>query len=126
MYYEYQAHELLERQIDPETDKKKIEPQVLGTIVYQFLDYLQVKESERLTQRNIRLKENPLGSLMDRGLGQKIRPKNAKNGNKKVDSSDESEKEDQVPIGYAYSENFPELPDFDGKGKKIKEAADRR
>lgn len=50
---------------------------------------------------------------MDRGMGQKIRPKNPK---KKIDSSDDSDKEfeDQVPIGYAYSENFPELPDFDG------------
>ena len=74
MYYEYQAHELLEKGIDPENDKKKIEPQILGTIIYTFLNYLQIKESERLVARNIRLKENPLGSLMDRGMGQKIRP----------------------------------------------------
>ncbi len=40
--------------------------------------------------RNIKLKENPLGSLMDRGLGSKIRPKNA-NAKNKFDSSDESD-----------------------------------
>ncbi len=90
MYYEFQANELLERQIDPEADKKKTDPQVLGTIIYAFLDYLQIKESERLMARNIKLKENPLGSLMDRGLGQKIRPKNANTKNR-FDSSDESD-----------------------------------
>ena len=41
------------------------------------------------------------------------------------DSSDE-EKEEQVPIGFNYVNNFPSLPDQDGKGKKLKEADERR
>lgn len=43
-----------------------------------------------------------------------------------MDSSDEEEKVDQEPIGFDYTENFPSLPDFDGKGQKMKMAADRR
>jgi len=46
---------------------------------------------------------------MDRALGQKSRPKQGKKGG--VDSSDESDLEDQLPIGFDYSDNFPELPD---------------
>jgi len=122
MYYEFQTNELLERMIDPTIDKTKIDPQVLGEIMYTFLSVLQEKESERLILRNMKLKQNPLGSLMDRCLGQKARPKERR----KLDSSDDSEGEDQVPIGYDYSENFPALPDFDGKGKQMRLAAERR
>ena len=45
-----------------------------------------------------------------------------------VDSSDEEEDklDDQIPIGHDYIENFPALPDFDGKGQKMKQAAERR
>ena len=92
--------------------------------MYNFMNYLQVEEADRIHARNVKLKENPLGSLMDRALGQKSRPK----GGKGRDSSDDSDGEgdDQVPIGFDYSENFPALPDFDGKGKKMREAAERR
>ena len=88
MYFEYQTNELLERGIDPETDKAQIDPQVLGTIMYSFLDYIQVSESERLVTRNIKLKENPLSGLMDRAAGQKSHKRQP------VDSSDEEEKVD--------------------------------
>ena len=86
--------------------------------MYQFLDHLQVTESDRLVMRNIKLKDNPLGGLMDSALGQK-RSKSKKK-NKKQDSSDESEGEAQVPIGFDYTENFPALPDQDGKGRKAR------
>lgn len=61
---------------------------------------------------------------MDRAQGQKARPVNKQ----AADSSDEAEKEDdaQIPIGFNYTDNFPALPDFDGKGKKMKEADERR
>ena len=42
------------------------------------------------------------------------------------DSSDEEEKEPQQPIGYQYQDNFPSLPDVDGRGKKMREAEERR
>ena len=75
--------------------------------MYTFLNHLQVTESERLMARNIKLKENPLNSIMDRALGQKSRPK-VKNKKGAIDSSDESEEEErQLPIGYDYSDNFP-------------------
>ena len=126
MYYEYQTNQLLNKQIDPETPKNQLEPQFLGTIMYSFLSYLQVSESERLCQRNIKLKENPLGSLMDRALGQKQRPKENKK-RKKFDSSDDSEEDHkQVPVGFDYSENFPSLPDSDGRGKKMRAIAERK
>lgn len=54
-----------------------------------------------------------------------MRPKEGKNNNK-LDSSDESEDEKQLPIGFAYTENFPALPDSDGKGRKARQAAERR
>ena len=69
MYYEYQTHELLEKGIDPTKTKTSADAQVLGVIMYQFLEFLQVTESERLVHRNLKLKESPLGSLMDRALG---------------------------------------------------------
>lgn len=59
---------------------------------------------------------------MDRAMGQKHRPK----GGRKRDSSDESGGEEQLPVGFAYADNFPALPDEDGKGKKAREAAERR
>lgn len=31
-----------------------------------------------------------------------------------------------MPIGFAYTENFPALPDEDGKGKQMRLAAERR
>ena len=124
MYYEYQTNDLLERGIDPETEKAQIEPQALGTIMYGFLNYIQMSEPERLFARNNKLKENPLSGLMDRAQGQKSRPQNGKR--QPLDSSDEEEKVDQEPIGFDYTENFPSLPDFDGKGQKMKMAADRR
>ena len=124
-YYEYQTNELLERGIDPETPKPQLDAQLLGTIMYNFMNYLQVEEVERLHARNVKLKENPLGSLMDRALGQKSRPKGGKR--RAGDSSDDDDEgDDQVPIGFDYSENFPALPDFDGKGKKMRDAAERR
>ena len=46
-----------------------------------------------------------------------------------MDSSDEEENKNadqQVPIGFDYTENFPSLPDFDGKGQRMKQAAERR
>lgn len=55
-------------------------------------------------------------------MGQKHRPK----GSRKRDSSDESGGEEQLPVGFAYADNFPALPDEDGKGKKAREAAERR
>ena len=51
------------------------------------------------------------------------KPKKPKK-NKGYDSSSEEEKEAQQPIGYEYQDNFPSLPDKDGKGKKMKEAAE--
>ena len=62
--------------------------------MYTFLNHLQVTESERLMARNIKLKENPLNSIMDRALGQKSRPK-VKNKKGAIDSSDESEEEEK-------------------------------
>ena len=61
---------------------------------------------------------------MDRALGQKARPKQAKNNNDSSDSDDD--KPEQLPIGFDYTEAFPELPDFDGKGKQMKDIAERR
>ena len=49
-------------------------------------------------------------------IGKRKKPKK----NAAYDSSDEEEKEPQVPIGYQYQNNFPSLPDFDGQGKKMK------
>ena len=92
MYYEYQTNELLERGIDPETPKAQLDAQLLGTILYNFANYLQVEEVERLEARNIKLKENPLGSLMDRALGQKSRPKGGKR--RSQDSSDDDDEGD--------------------------------
>ena len=40
MYYEFQTNELLEKRINPETPKAQLDPQLLGTIMYQFLDYI--------------------------------------------------------------------------------------
>ena len=40
MYYEYQTNELLERGIDPETPKAQLDAQLLGTILYNFMNYL--------------------------------------------------------------------------------------
>jgi len=50
----------------------------------------------------------------------------AKKPYKGYDSSDEEEKEPQMPINHQYGSNFPSLPDPDGKGKKIREANERR
>ena len=52
---------------------------------------------------------------MDRAQGQKARPVNK---GQPADSSDEEESKnaEQVPIGFDYTENFPSLPDFEGKG----------
>lgn len=92
--------------------------------MYSFLNYIQTNESERLCARSIKLKENPLAGLMSQAHGQKSRPVNKKG---QVDSSDdEEEKVEQLPIGFDYTENFPALPDFDGKGRKLREADERR
>ena len=40
MYFEYQTNDLLERSIDPETPKDQLDPQILGTIMYSFLDFV--------------------------------------------------------------------------------------
>lgn len=67
--------------------------------------------------------------MMDRGLGNLARPKAQKvKKNGRFDSSDSSDEdaEAQVPIGFDYSDNFPSLPDFDGKGKQIRQAEERR
>lgn len=65
---------------------------------------------------------------MDRAQGQKARPVNPASRRQAADSSDEAEKDDdaQIPIGFNYTDNFPALPDADGKGKKMKEADERR
>ena len=81
--------------------------------MYAFLNNLQVTEAERLIARSEKLKNDMLGGMMDQAQGQKARPK--MQPSKPVDSSDEEEdKQDQVPVGFDYQDNFPELPDWDG------------
>jgi len=75
MYFEYQTNQLIEKGIHPDKPKSEIEPQTLGCIMYGYLDHMQVTESHRIVIRNIKLKENPLGGLMDSALGQRMRPK---------------------------------------------------
>ena len=122
MYFEFLAEERNLRGLKNPSKADQEDPQVLGTIMYSFLNHLQVVESERLVARNSKLKETSLAGLMSQARGQKVRPKN-----NYADSSDSDEdKNDQIPIGFDYSENFPELPDFDGKGKKMRQVAERR
>ena len=85
---------------------------------------------ERLIIRNEKLKESPLGGLMDNALGQKARPKDQKKkgkGRRAYDSSDSSDDDqEKLPLGHNYAGDFPSLPDFDGKGKAMRQANERR
>lgn len=123
MYFEFMKEEKICRGI---SSSQKDDPQILGSIMYSFLNHLQVVESERLVSRNIKLKENSIVGLMDHARGQKVRPKNVKRGVLEDSSDSEEQKDDQIPIGFDYSQNFPELPDFDGQGKKMRQMAERR
>ena len=56
----------------------------------------------------------PVGIIYEKGGGKK-KPKQKK----PVDSSDSEEKQ-IAPLAYQYEDNFPELPDSDGRGKQIR------
>lgn len=105
------------------SDAETAETQVLGEILYQFLTHLELSEIDRLCERNAKLAEGlPVGITNESAGKSKKKPKKST----VYDSSDEEEKEPQVPIGYQYQDNFPSLPDADGRGKKMREAEERR
>lgn len=89
--------------------------------MYTFLSDIQLSEIERLHERNQKLKQGlPVGVIFEKGGGKKKQKKK-----KPVDSSDEEEQM-IAPLAYQYEDNFPELPDHDGKGKQIRKQNELR
>lgn len=99
--------------------------QTMGQLMYKFLERLYLTESERLFRRNQKRKENPLASFIDEGPKAKKQQAAKQKKRLAADSSDEQE-ESQAPIVVDYSENFPALPDEDGRGRKIRQANERQ
>ena len=109
MYFEF-LEKKLERKGLKVDQVNKLGFDTMGNLMYIFIQDLQIREIERLSDRNRKLKQGiPVGVILENQPAKKS-----------YDSSDEDEpKNPTLPIGYQYENNFPSFSDPDGKGKMV-------